>query len=334
MHNNNGWQRPQEGKRHVHEPTNRHSVDAKKAWSRRSPGGALPDGWEFFRDYSRPIWFGFTANTPEGYDGILVIGVLPMRCPLDSVFEKPLAHKQNPISCSEDDGNDTSGSTDSENASNPRCQTSRALLRREEANRSSKARFFERLPVEKLKQHVLLKCRRREQNTPGHGVDLKAVINLCATTRYYDGKSLEDQGVEFVHFKVDGGGIRMPNSQLAMFLQEVKSLASKHGVFYQRGTLNELPDLIENFERPLPIIGIHCTHGVNRTGFCVISLLCIAGLENLEEGLDLFYRARGHDINKDELIHHLHDIWFEPTRAALYADLRALIDTNAATFCI
>lgn len=50
-------------------------------------------------------------------------------------------------------------------------------------------------------------------------------------------------------------------------------------------------------------IGIHCTHGVNRTGYMIVYYLCYVKNLTLENAIDTFNRSRTpHTITKEFLL--------------------------------
>ncbi len=78
------------------------------------------------------------------------------------------------------------------------------------------------------------------------------VIDLSNTEKYYDPQSFENVGVK--HHKLPIAGQVIPNDAFMLeFFNLVESMESQ---------------LAEN-----EYIGIHCTHGVNRTGYMIVRYL-------------------------------------------------------------
>ncbi|XP_071480898.1 mRNA-capping enzyme-like [Diadema antillarum] len=115
-------------------------------------------------------------------------------------------------------------------------------------------------------------------------VTLGMVIDLTNTTRFYDKEEIEKNGA--VHFKLQckGHGAFPTIEQTSLFIKVCSNFVEKN---------------------PDKIIGVHCTHGFNRTGF----LICAYLVENLDWGVDaavtLFSQGRPPGIYKGDYIQEL-----------------------------
>ena len=73
---------------------------------------------------------------------------------------------------------------------------------------------------------------------------------------------------------------------------------------------NAFCDLIEKLESeldPNEVVGVHCTHGLNRTGYLLIEFLCQRKKLSLEEAFSLFEGNRPpHKFTKEVLIEDLY----------------------------
>jgi len=50
-------------------------------------------------------------------------------------------------------------------------------------------------------------------------------------------------------------------------------------------------------------VAVHCTHGINRTGYFIVRyLMDVAGVTDVVEALKMFELARGERVNKDYLL--------------------------------
>ncbi|CEL93191.1 unnamed protein product [Vitrella brassicaformis CCMP3155] len=115
---------------------------------------------------------------------------------------------------------------------------------------------------------------------------LSAIIDLCDTKRYYDACTFEDSGVK--HHKMAVKGRETPS----------------------RGDTEAFCVMVDSIRRdwtasnsPSPcVIAIHCTHGVNRTGYFVVSYLCLRCNMTLDNALSTFEQHRGHPIHRDYLL--------------------------------
>uniref|UniRef100_UPI00398EB0BB RNA/RNP complex-1-interacting phosphatase-like isoform X1 n=1 Tax=Pristiophorus japonicus TaxID=55135 RepID=UPI00398EB0BB len=131
----------------------------------------------------------------------------------------------------------------------------------------------------------------KEQNE-----ELGLIIDLTYTTRYYSQKDLP-RNVQYQ--KLYTIGLEVPDE--ATILQ-FKRLTRK---FLWENAVND------------KIIGVHCTSGVNRTGYLVCRyLIDVEGMEP-EAAIDLFNSARGHKMNG---IVYLRDLRTGPKRSNMGMD--------------
>lgn len=111
---------------------------------------------------------------------------------------------------------------------------------------------------------------------------LGLVIDLTNTDRYYDPQCIVSRGV--AHTKIMCPGARVPNAKV------VKSFFNAVGGFVGRS------------DNDGKLIGVHCTHGVNRTGYVVcrymVDKLGIAPAKAIED----FQKARGHNFDRQEYV--------------------------------
>ncbi|KAL5286371.1 DUSP11 family protein [Megaselia abdita] len=109
--------------------------------------------------------------------------------------------------------------------------------------------------------------------------NLGVVIDLTNTSRYYNPTELEKNGV--IHAKIFVPGHVIPRSDLRnSFRSYVKSF------------------LEENKDND-KIIGVHCTHGVNRTGFMICDYLVHELKMHPLEAIKVFEAARKHPIERE-----------------------------------
>lgn len=80
-------------------------------------------------------------------------------------------------------------------------------------------------------------------------------------------------------------------------------------VIPQNETFVKFSEAIESFHKDHPdqIVGIHCTHGVNRTGY----MICRYMVEKLgytaEKALETFATARGYPVERENYKQHIHE---------------------------
>ncbi|XP_013780272.1 uncharacterized protein LOC106464658 [Limulus polyphemus] len=135
-------------------------------------------------------------------------------------------------------------------------------------------------------------CRNLPQNrwfTPGMLTEnvkgLGLVIDLTNTRRYYDSEELERKNIKY--FKIFCEGRQIPSSKVTTsFFKAVED--------FQR-TEGEIGKLI----------GVHCTHGLNRTGY----LICRYMIDRMNfpprEAIQAFQVARGYPIERKEYVNNL-----------------------------
>ncbi|XP_044010245.1 mRNA-capping enzyme-like [Aphidius gifuensis] len=110
-------------------------------------------------------------------------------------------------------------------------------------------------------------------------------IDLTNTSRFYDRKDIESHGCKYVKLQCRGHG-ETPDAKTTLeFVSVCKQFISHH---------------------PLEIIGVHCTHGFNRTGFLLISYLIEAEENSLGAAMTKFAIARPPGIYKKDYIEELY----------------------------
>ncbi|CAF0722840.1 unnamed protein product [Adineta steineri] len=110
------------------------------------------------------------------------------------------------------------------------------------------------------------------------GRTIGLIIDLTDTDRYYDYRDVEDMNIEYCKIRVPGHQ-NVPEKCCQQFFRVVNSF---------------LHDNQHNDK----LIGIHCTHGINRSGYFIVRYLIeILGLQP-NDAIAAFNRARGHQIEK------------------------------------
>ncbi|KAM7348245.1 RNA guanylyltransferase and 5'-phosphatase mRNA capping enzyme [Cochliomyia hominivorax] len=110
-------------------------------------------------------------------------------------------------------------------------------------------------------------------------------IDLTNTKRFYDRAVVDAQGAQYVKLQCRGHGETPSPEQTQAFIE-----------------------IVDNFinERPFDIIGVHCTHGFNRTGFLIASYLVERLDCSVEAALSMFASAREPGIYKQDYINELY----------------------------
>lgn len=110
-------------------------------------------------------------------------------------------------------------------------------------------------------------------------------IDLTFTSRFYNKRQIEEHDCAYIKLQCRGHGETPNSEQTSMFIQIVHRF------------------IINN---PLASIGVHCTHGFNRTGFLIVSYLVEMGDCSLEIALDMFAKARPPGIYKEDYLKELY----------------------------
>nr|CAB3240167.1 RNA/RNP complex-1-interacting phosphatase [Phallusia mammillata] len=108
--------------------------------------------------------------------------------------------------------------------------------------------------------------------------DLGLIIDLTYTSRYYNPESFTTHGVD--HCKILMPGHELPSDRIVeTFKQKVLSF--------------EEENLTNN-----KLIAVHCTHGVNRTGYLICRYLIEEKGMDANHAISAFEHARGHGIER------------------------------------
>nr|XP_022906998.1 RNA/RNP complex-1-interacting phosphatase [Onthophagus taurus] len=112
------------------------------------------------------------------------------------------------------------------------------------------------------------------------------VIDLTYTDgdRYYDQNILREHNIAVVKIKCAGGPNEVPSRDLLQtFIAAVdnflRSPASRDG-----------------------LIGVHCTHGLNRTGYFICKYMTDRMSVRPQRAIEDFEKARGHKISRPRLV--------------------------------
>lgn len=110
-------------------------------------------------------------------------------------------------------------------------------------------------------------------------------IDLTNTSRFYDKQDIEEGGCKYLKLPCRGHGETPSYEQIRTFVQVCKNFIAHN---------------------PLDIIGVHCTHGFNRTGFLIISYLIETDGASVDAGLAEFAVVRPPGIYKSDYIQELY----------------------------
>jgi len=109
---------------------------------------------------------------------------------------------------------------------------------------------------------------------------LGLVVDLTNTTRYYDSKKLQDMGVRYC--KIFTKGHEVPSKDVV-------------AQFY------EAVDMLDDDK----LVGVHCTHGLNRTGYLICRYMVERKGFDPEDAIAAFDASRGHKQERENYLQHL-----------------------------
>jgi atypical dual specificity phosphatase len=132
-----------------------------------------------------------------------------------------------------------------------------------------------------------------EEFTPGQMLELfkergwrvGLVIDLTYTNRYYEPQDFIDHGVR--HSKIKCPGQIIPPDDI-----------------YQR-LCGELSEFLSDPNNDGSLVAVHCTHGLNRTGYLICRYLMEKCGYDAETAIEAFNSGRGCDIERENYLKHL-----------------------------
>ncbi|KAG6444076.1 mRNA-capping enzyme [Manduca sexta] len=110
-------------------------------------------------------------------------------------------------------------------------------------------------------------------------------IDLTNTSRFYDKREIEQMDCKYVKLSCRGHGETPSREQTKEFILLVSKFLS---------------------QKPLEVIGVHCTHGFNRTGFLLVSYMVEQLDCSLEAALKEFASMRPPGIYKQDYLEELY----------------------------
>ncbi|KAL8575961.1 hypothetical protein ACOMHN_051979 [Nucella lapillus] len=124
-----------------------------------------------------------------------------------------------------------------------------------------------------------------------HKQKMGLLIDLTNTKRFYNRKEVEAHDCRYIKLQCKGRSETPTEEQIKTFLE-----------------------VCENFvrQKPLEIIGVHCTHGFNRTGFLVVSYLVEKLSWSVEAAVREFAKSRPPGIYKQDYLDELFRRYDDP----------------------
>ncbi|XP_074655994.1 mRNA-capping enzyme-like [Tubulanus polymorphus] len=122
-------------------------------------------------------------------------------------------------------------------------------------------------------------------------VNLGLVIDLTNTTRFYDKSTLEAYDCKYLKLQCRG-----------------------HGETPSQDQTNTFISICDHFirQKPLHVIGVHCTHGFNRTGFLIVAYLVEKQNWSVDAAVDMYRKARPPGIYKQDYLEELYRRYGDP----------------------
>ncbi|XP_054871890.1 mRNA-capping enzyme isoform X2 [Amphiprion ocellaris] len=115
-------------------------------------------------------------------------------------------------------------------------------------------------------------------------VKMGLLVDLTNTTRFYDRNDIEKEGIKYVKLQCKGHGECPSKETTAMFIRLCEHFIEKN---------------------PTELIGVHCTHGFNRTGFLICAYLVEKMDWSVEAAVAAFGQARAPGIYKGDYLKEL-----------------------------
>uniref|UniRef100_A0A8C6WHU6 mRNA-capping enzyme n=1 Tax=Neogobius melanostomus TaxID=47308 RepID=A0A8C6WHU6_9GOBI len=115
-------------------------------------------------------------------------------------------------------------------------------------------------------------------------VKMGLLVDLTNTTRFYDRNEIEKEGIKYVKMQCKGHGECPSPETTSMFIRLCEHFVEKN---------------------PTELIGVHCTHGFNRTGFLICAYLVEKMDWSVEAAVAAYSQARAPGIYKGEYLKEL-----------------------------
>lgn len=115
-------------------------------------------------------------------------------------------------------------------------------------------------------------------------VKMGLLVDLTNTTRFYDRNDIEKEGIKYIKLQCKGHGECPTPENTEAFIRLCEHFSDKN---------------------PSELIGVHCTHGFNRTGFLICAFLVEKLDWSIEAAVATFAQARPPGIYKGDYLKEL-----------------------------
>ena len=138
------------------------------------------------------------------------------------------------------------------------------------------SRYDDQVPqVNRFTPSMLIDAFRRDR------IDVGLWIDLTKTTRYYDRRGVENSGIQYEKFALDGHSEPPTEVQVDAFIRLCKRFFDQN---------------------PGKVVAVHCTHGFNRTGYLICSYLVAELFFDPRAAIDEFSKCRPPGIYKQQYL--------------------------------
>ncbi|CAF1215728.1 unnamed protein product [Didymodactylos carnosus] len=138
---------------------------------------------------------------------------------------------------------------------------------------------------EKVSSSKLWTCRMLIDSVKSLHRTLGLIIDLTNTDRFYNSETeFKQKNIQYEKIRCRGHDERPSPEQITEFIDKCNKFWETH---------------------PSDIIGVHCTHGFNRTGFLICSYLCRELGYSIDAAIDSFAKARIPGIYKQDYLDEL-----------------------------
>jgi mRNA-capping enzyme len=106
-------------------------------------------------------------------------------------------------------------------------------------------------------------------------------IDLTFTDRYFNKSEIQSRGTEYYKLKIGGHGVEPSPSNVKTFINVCRDFLNRN---------------------PEQLIGVHCTHGFNRTGYLIVAFLVQNSKYKVHDAISEFRNLRPNGIYRQNYV--------------------------------
>jgi len=129
------------------------------------------------------------------------------------------------------------------------------------------------------KENIRFDIKTFVENMKSIDADVGLVIDLTYTTRYYSGEEWTEHSIEYLKILCPGHNVDQYEREVDVFKRAVME-------FFGRNEGNR------------KLVGVHCTHGLNRTGYMICRYMIDELRYSAQEAIEMFESCRGHPMER------------------------------------